>query len=109
MTKNYSTKCMEKKKSEYIQGRTNRRLVFYPTIQLFIVNLYTKYELPVLHSCGDIFDEKYGEKKKGKIQGRTNRRGLILNPRIQLAIVNLYIKYKIFILNGFKDIIDERL
>ena len=56
---------MERKKSEHIQGRTNkRRLVLHPTIQLVIVNLYTKYELIVLDSCGDIFDEKYGEKEK---------------------------------------------
>ena len=56
---------MERKKSEHIQGRTNRRRpVVYPTIQLVIVNLYTKYELIVLYSCGDIFDEKYGEKEK---------------------------------------------
>ena len=65
LTKNYSIKCMERKKSEHIQGRTNkRRLVLHPTIQLVIVNLYTKYELIVLDSCGDIFDEKYGEKEK---------------------------------------------
>ena len=57
---NMSTKCMERKKSEHIQRRTNRRkLVFYPTIQLVILNLYTKYEPSGLYSCGDIFDEKY--------------------------------------------------
>ena len=57
VTKNYSTECMERKKSKNIQGRTNRRmLVLYPTIQLVIVNLSTKYELSVLYSCGDIFD-----------------------------------------------------
>ena len=45
LTKNYSTECMARKKSEHIQGRTNRRRpVLYPTIQLVIVNLHTKYE-----------------------------------------------------------------
>ena len=35
LTKNYSTKCMERKKSEHIQGRTNRRrLDLYPKIHL---------------------------------------------------------------------------
>ena len=62
---------MERKKSENIQARTNRRrLVPYPTIQLVIVKLYTKYELPVLYSCGDIFDEKYGEKVKRTNTGK---------------------------------------
>ena len=70
LTENYHTECMERKKSEHIQGRTNRKsLVLFPTIQLDIVNLYTKYELSMLYSCGDIFDEKYGEKEK-----RTNTR-----------------------------------
>ena len=41
-----------------------RNKYLYPIIQLIIVNLYTKYELPVLYSCGDIFDKKYGEKEK---------------------------------------------
>ena len=62
--KKYSSKCMDRKKSEHIQGKTNRRrLVFYPKIQLVTGNLYTKYEHSVLHSRGDICDEKYGEKE----------------------------------------------
>ena len=61
----------ERKVNIIIQGRTNRRrLVLFPTIQLVIVNLYTKYELPVLCSCGDIIDEKYGEKEKGTNTGK---------------------------------------
>ena len=63
---------MERKKNEHIQDITNRRrLVLFPTIQLVIVNLYTKYENPVLYSCGDITDEKYGEKEKGTNTGKT--------------------------------------
>ena len=137
LTKNYGTKCMQRKKSEE-QRRTQgegwfsiprynlplsictQNLNFlcytvvnkylYPIIQLVIVNLYTKYELPVLYSCRDIFDEKYGEKeKKEQIQGRTNRRRLILYPTIQLVIVNLYTKYKVCILNSFGDIFDEKV
>ena len=38
--------------------------VIYPTIQLVIVILYTKYELSILYICGDIFDEKCREKEK---------------------------------------------
>ena len=36
------------------------------------VNLYTKYELSVLYSCGDIFDEKYREKEKRTNTGKNN-------------------------------------
>ena len=51
-------------------GITNRRRpIFNPTIQLVVVNLYTKYEVSILNGCGDIFDEKSGEKEKG-----TNKR-----------------------------------
>ena len=41
--------------------------VIYPTIQHVAVIQYTKYELSILYSCGDIFDEKYGEKEKKDI------------------------------------------
>ena len=58
------TKNLEKKKKEQIYGRTNRRPIFDPTIQLVVVNLYTKFEVSILNSCGDIFDEKSGEKEK---------------------------------------------
>ena len=86
LTKNYSTKCMEKMKSEHIQGRTNRRrLVFYPMIQLVILNLYTKYELPLLFSCGDIFDEKYGERKKNKYREELTGEGSFSMPRYNLS------------------------
>ena len=34
------------------------------TIQLVVVNLYTKFEVSILNACGDIFDEKSGEKEK---------------------------------------------
>ena len=50
----------EKEKWTY----TGKNKHLYPIMQLVIVNLYTKYELPVLYSCGDIFDEKYREKEK---------------------------------------------
>ena len=40
-----------------------------PTIQLVIVDLYTKYEVSILNGCGDIFDEKVLRN-----YGRTNER-----------------------------------
>ena len=59
------TKNLERKKNEQIQGRTNRRMpICNPTIQLVVANLYTKFEVSILKSCGDISDEKSGETEK---------------------------------------------
>ena len=61
----FDEKSGEKEKKEQTYGRTNRRRpIFNPTIQLVLVNQYTKFEVSVLNSCGDIFDEKSGEKEK---------------------------------------------
>ena len=81
--------------------------IFNPTIQLVLVDLFTKYEVSILNRCGDIFDEKFGKKEKGT-QGRTNRRMPICNPTIQLVLVDLYTKYEVSILNGCGDIFDEK-
>ena len=56
------TKNLERKKKEQIKRRTNRRRpIFNPTIQLVVVNLYTKYEVSIFNGCGDIFDKKFGK------------------------------------------------
>ena len=62
------TKNLERKKKEQINGRTNRRRpIFNATIQLVVVNLYTKYEVSIFNGCGDIFDEKiWKERKRNK-------------------------------------------
>ena len=53
------TKNLERKKKEQTQGRTNKRMpICNPTVQLVLVDLYTKYEVSILNGCGDIFDEK---------------------------------------------------
>ena len=39
--------------------------IINPTLQLVVVNLYTKFEISILNGCGDIFEEKSGEKEKG--------------------------------------------
>ena len=62
------TKNQERQKKEQIYGRTNRRPIFNSTIQRVIVNLYTKFEVSILNSCGDIFDEKSGKKEKGRVE-----------------------------------------
>ena len=66
----YSTECKESMKSEHIQEGTN---ISFPFIKLVTVNLYTKYELHVLYSCGDIFDEKNGEKEKRTNTGKNKQ------------------------------------
>ena len=69
------TKNLERKKKEQTKGRTNRRRpIFNPTIQLVVVDLYTKYEVSILNGCGDIFDEKCYRITEGRMEGRTNGR-----------------------------------
>ena len=64
------TKNLERKKKEQTKGRTNRTMpICNPTIQLVVVDLYTKYEVSILNGCGDIFDEK-----ELRNYGRTDRR-----------------------------------
>ena len=71
------TTNLERKKKGQTQGRTNRRMpICNPTIQLVLVDLYTKYEVSILNGCGDIFDEKvlrnYG-RTDGRTDGTTDR------------------------------------
>ena len=64
------TKNFERKKKKQTKERTNRRMpICNPTIQLVVVDLYTKYEVSIFKGCGDIFDEKLRKKEKG-----TNKR-----------------------------------
>ena len=71
------TKNLEREKKGQTQGRTNKRMpICNPTIQLVLVDLYTKYESSILNSCGDTFDEKvlrnYG-RADGRTDGTTDR------------------------------------
>ena len=67
------TKNLERKKKEQTKGRTNRRMpICNPTIQLVVVDLYTKYEVSILNGCGDIFDEKV-LRNYGRMNGTTDR------------------------------------
>ena len=45
-----------------------------PTIQIVIVDLYTKYAVSILNGCGDIFDEKVLRNYVGRTEGRTEPR-----------------------------------
>ena len=57
-----------------------------PTIQLVVVDLYTKYEVSILNGCGDIFDEKvlrnYG-RTDGRTDGTTDRCKPVYPPLFQ--------------------------
>ena len=65
---------LERKKKGQTQGRTNRRMpICNPTIQLVIVDLYTKYEVSILNGCGDSLDEKV-LRNYGRMDGRTDGR-----------------------------------
>ena len=102
-------KNLERKKKEQIQGKTHRRMpICDPTIQLVAANLYNKFEVSILNSCGDIFDEKSGETEKRTNKRKTNRRRPIFNSTIQLVVVNLYTKFEVSILNGCGDIFDGK-
>ena len=64
------TKNLERKKKKQTKERTNRRRpIFNPTIQLVVVDLYTKYEVSILNGYGDIFDEKV-LRKDGRNHGQ---------------------------------------
>ena len=82
MTKNQARKIQEQ-----IQERTHtRRPIFNPTMQLFVVNLYIKFEVSILNSCEDIFDEKSGEKRKDKIRDEQIGEGLFSFSRCNLSL-----------------------
>ena len=66
------TKKLERQNKEQTTGRTNRRMpICNPTIQLVVVDLYTKYEVSILNGCGDIFDEQV-LRNYGRTDGRTD-------------------------------------
>ena len=107
------TKNLERKKKKQTQGRTNRRMpICNPTIQLVVVNLYSKYEVSILKVVEISLTKKcYGiteGRTDGRMEGRTelrtdvnqyspNRRKPIFNPTIQHVIVNMYTKFEVSI------------
>ena len=98
------TKNLERKKKEQTKGRTNRRMpICNPTIQLVVVDLYTKYEVSILNGCGDIFDEKvlrnYG-RTDGRTDGTTDRCKPVYPPLFQSGgIITASEKQKFFLLS----------
>ena len=91
LTKHYCTECLERKKSEHKQKRTNRRRpVLYPTILLVmsvcIQNMnFLCYKVVKI----DIFDEKYGEKEKRTNTGESRLSILRHNLSLLTCIPNM--------------------
>ena len=86
------TKNLERKKKEQTKERTNRRMpICNPTIQLVVVDLYTKNKVSILNGCGDIFDEKvlrhYG-RTDGRTEGTTDRCKPVYPPLFQSGGIN---------------------
>ena len=78
-------------------------------MQLVVVSLYTKFEVSILNSCGDIFDATiWRERKKNKFREEQIGEGQFFNPAIQLVVVNLYTKFEVSIFKGCRDIFDEK-
>ena len=81
------TKNLERKKTEQIKERTNRRMpICNLTIQLVIANLYTKFEDSILNGCGDIFDENSGDRKKNKYREEQTGEGPFSIPPYNLSL-----------------------
>ena len=58
-------KNLERKKKRTNIGKNKQeKPVFNLTIQLVVVNLYTKFEVSIFNGCRYIFDEKSGKKEK---------------------------------------------
>ena len=68
------------------EGINRRMPICNPTIQLVVVDLYTKYEFSFLHGCRDIFDEKVlrnYRRTDGRTEGTTDRCKPVYPPLFQ--------------------------
>ena len=80
-------KNLEGKKKEQIQGRTNRRRpIFNPTIQLVVVNLYTKFEVSILTVVEISLTKSLERKKKEQILEEQIGEGPFLIPEYNLSL-----------------------
>ena len=92
------TNNFERKKKEQTKEITNRRMpICNPTIQLVVVDLYTKYEVSILNGCGDIFDEKvlrnYGM-TDGRTDGTRDRCKPVYPPLFQSGGIIIHTKFQ---------------
>ena len=66
---------LERKKKEQTKGRTNRRMpICNPTIQLVVVDLYTKCEVSILKVVEISLTKKCYGITEGRTEGRTEPR-----------------------------------
>ena len=78
-----------------------------PTIQLVLVDLYTKFEVSILNCCGDVFDKKSGKKEKGKEEQTGECLFAISQYNLSLR-TSIPKKFEVSILNGCGDIFDKK-
>ena len=71
-----------------------------------VVNLYTKFEVSILNSRGDIFGKKSGKKEKGR-EEQIGECPFAISIT-QLVVANLYTKFEVSILNDCGDIFDKK-
>ena len=77
----------ERKRNKYKEEQIGKCPFAKPIIQLIIANLYTKFEVSILHGCGDIFDENSGETEKRKnIMEEQIGEGPFSIPRYNLSL-----------------------
>ena len=65
LTKNLRPeKSGKKEKGTNTRKNKKEKAHFQSQKQHLIVNMYTKFEVSILNSCGENFDEKFGEEEK---------------------------------------------
>ena len=71
-------------------------LIYFPTIYLAMLKVYTKFEDFGSHRSRKISDRNFywREKKNGQIKGMISRRRLILSYTIQQVIPNICTKFQ---------------
>ena len=98
-------------KKEKMKKKTKMNLsilVFFPTIYLAPLKVYTKFEDSGCHRSWKIYDRKLERKKKGQIKGMISRRKLILSYTIQQVIPNICSKFQNRRCSSSWEIFDEK-
>ena len=55
--------------------------IFNPTLQLVVMNLYTKFEVSILNGCWVLFHEKSGETEKRTNIGKNKQEKAVFQFR----------------------------
>ena len=83
----FDEKSGEKEKRTNVGKNKRRRPILNPTMQLVVVNLYTKFEVSILNGCGDIsLTNNLERKKKDKYREEQIGEGPFAIPRYNLSL-----------------------